>query len=128
MAEYFAVGRRKRAVARVKLAPGEGKWLVNRKLPHEYFAREALMKIFEHPFVVTDTLGKFNVVARVEGGGTSGQAGALKLAIARALVVCEPNYRVELKKHDLLTRDPREKERMKYGLAKRRKRFQYSKR
>lgn len=129
MAEYHqAVGRRKRAVAKVRLTPGDGKWLVNRKPPLEYFGREALVKLFERPFVVTDTLGRFNVIAEVEGGGISGQAGALQLAIARALASYESDYRAKLKKHGLLTRDPREKERMKYGLAKRRKRYQYSKR
>lgn len=128
MAEYYAVGRRKRAVAKVKLIQGDGKWLINRKTPQEYFGRDTLMRQFEHPLVVTNTQGKFNIVAYVEGGGISGQAGALQLAIARALASYEPNYRAILKKQGLLTRDPREKERMKYGLAKRRKRFQYSKR
>ncbi len=128
MAEYCAVGRRKRAVARVKLVPGDGKWLVNGKTPGEYFRRETLIKLFEYPFVVTETQGKFDVVARIEGGGVSGQAGALQLAIARVLTVYKSDYRDRLKKRGLLTRDPREKERMKYGLAKRRKRYQYSKR
>lgn len=128
MADYYAVGRRKRAVARVKLTPGDGKWLINRKTPQEYFGRETLIRLFEHPFVVTETHGKFNIVARVEGGGISGQAGALQLAVARVLAAYEPDYRTKLKKQGLLTRDPREKERMKYGLAKRRKRYQYSKR
>ena len=115
-------------MARVMLAPGEGKWTINGKTPQEYFGREALIGLFEHPFVLTETLGKFDVVAHVAGGGVSGQAGALQLALARVLVVSDPKHRATLKKHGLLTRDPREKERMKYGLAKRRKRFQYSKR
>jgi small subunit ribosomal protein S9 len=128
MADYHAVGRRKRAVARVKLTSGDGKWLINNKTPEEYFGRERLIRLFEHPFVVTETQGKFNVVAHVEGGGMSGQAGALQLALARVLAAYEPNFRSKLKKRGLLTRDSREKERMKYGLAKRRKRYQYSKR
>lgn len=128
MDKYCAVGRRKRSVARVRLVPGQGKWLVNSKSPQEYFGRETLIKIAEQPFVVTDSVQKFNVVAEVDGGGISGQAGALQLAIARALTVYDSDCRPKLKKQGLLTRDPREKERMKYGLAKRRKRYQYSKR
>jgi small subunit ribosomal protein S9 len=128
MAEQYAVGRRKRAVARVTLTPGEGKWTINGKTPQEYFGREALIGLFEHPLVLTETLGKFDVVVHVAGGGVSGQAGALQLALSRVLTATEPKHRATLKKHGLLTRDPREKERMKYGLAKRRKRYQYSKR
>jgi small subunit ribosomal protein S9 len=130
MAVYQALGRRKRAVAKVRLTPGKGKakWTINSKSPQEYFARDTLVRLFEYPFVITETEGKFNVVAKVLGGGTSGQAGALQLAVSRALVESDPALRGTLKKHGLLTRDPREKERMKYGLAKRRKRFQYSKR
>ena len=124
----YATGRRKSAVARVWIEPGSGQWTVNGKDLLGYFKREVLKMIIEQPFLVTDTLGKFDVKATVLGGGLSGQAGAVRLGIARALILADPVHRSKLRKYDLITRDPREKERKKYGQPGARKRFQYSKR
>ncbi len=125
----YATGRRKTAVARVWLKAGSGKVLVNAKEFDDYFTADAAARnISQFPFTVTETLGKFDVLATVAGGGYSSQAEALRHGIARALLLADPDYRVPLKKAGLLTRDAREKERKKYGLAKARKRFQYSKR
>jgi len=122
-------GRRKRATARVKLTEGEGKIMVNGKELAEFFGgRKDLIYKVNSSLRVTNTTGKFNIKAKVEGGGITGQAGAISLGIARALVALEPELRPLLKKESLLTRDPREVERKKYGHPKARKRFQFSKR
>lgn len=125
---YYATGRRKNSIARVWLTPGSGKMTVNGKEFLEYFGREVLKLLVEQPFETVDSVGKFDVVADVKGGGKSGQAGAMLLGIARALNTFDPAYRRELKKKKFFTRDPREKERKKYGQPGARKRFQYSKR
>lgn len=125
---YDAVGRRKESVARVRLIPGEGKVVVNKKPLLEYFKRETLKMIIEQPLDLTDTGGKYDIIANVKGGGLSGQAGAVRLGIVRALVKIDEDYRPKLKTAGLLTRDPRMKERKKYGQPGARKRFQFSKR
>ena len=124
---YYGTGRRKNAVARVRLVPGTGKVLVNGREAMDYFGRQALIDDFMAPFKVTDTEGHFDVIARLNGGGISGQAGALRHGIARALLEAG-DYRQERKKAGYLTRDPRMVERKKYGLKKARKRPQFSKR
>ena len=121
-------GRRKLAVARVKLLPGNGKHLVNDRTPLEYLTRETLVQTAFHALTVANAAGKFDVVARVHGGGLTGQAGALRLALARALVREDESLRGVLGRAGLLTRDPRMKERKKYGQPGARKRFQFSKR
>jgi len=121
-------GRRKQAVARVQLLPGSGKHLVNDRTPLEYLTRETLVQMAFHALVVASAEGKFNVVARVHGGGLTGQAGAIRLAVARALVREDESLRAVLGRAGLLTRDPRMKERKKYGQPGARKRFQFSKR
>ena len=121
-------GRRKQAVARVQLLPGSVKHLVNDRTPLEYLTRETLVQMAFHAFVVAGVEGKFNVVARVHGGGLTGQAGAIRLAVARALVREDESLRAVLGRAGLLTRDPRMKERKKYGQPGARKRFQFSKR
>ena len=121
-------GRRKQAVARVQLLPGNGKHLVNDRTPLEYLTRETLVQTAFHALVVANAEGKFNVVARVHGGGLTGQAGAMRLAVARALVREDESLRAVLGRAGLLTRDPRMKERKKYGQPGARKRFQFSKR
>lgn len=125
---YVATGRRKSSVARVRLVPGNGKMLVNKREVLDYFRRETLKMVVEQPFQVTDTLGKFDVVATIDGGGLSGQAGALRLGISRALLLWNGELRPELKAAGFLTRDPRKVERKKYGQPKARKHFQFSKR
>lgn len=127
-AVYLGTGRRKNAVARVRLMPGTGSITCNGKPALEYFGREALVNFAMAPFKVTDTMGRFDVVARLHGGGVSGQAGALRHGIARALIEAGEDYRADLKKAGLLRRDPRMVERKKYGLKKARKRPQFSKR
>ena len=124
---YYGTGRRKNAVARVRIMPGTGKVTVNGRDANEYFGREALVNSAVSPFKVTDTQGHFDVVARLNGGGISGQAGALRHGISRALLDAG-DYRAELKKAGFLTRDARGVERKKYGLKKARKRPQFSKR
>lgn len=124
---YYGTGRRKNAIARVRLVPGTGKVTVNGREGNSYFAREGLLSYATTPFKVTDTQGHFDVIARINGGGISGQAGALRLGISRALLEAG-DYRAELKKAGFLTRDPRMVERKKYGLKKARKRPQFSKR
>ncbi|PIP11910.1 MAG: 30S ribosomal protein S9 [bacterium (Candidatus Stahlbacteria) CG23_combo_of_CG06-09_8_20_14_all_40_9] len=122
-------GRRKRATARVKLTKGEGKIMVNGKELTEFFGgREDLIYEVNSSLRVTNTTGKFNIKAKVEGGGITGQAEAISLGIARALVTLDPDLRSPLRKEGLLTRDQREVERKKYGHPKARKRFQFSKR
>jgi len=125
---YYATGRRKTSVARVWLEPGDGKFEVNNKRLDEFFGRETLKMMINQPFEVTETTGQFNVEASVRGGGMSGQAGAIKHGIARALLEVNPDSRELLKKAGFLTRDPRVKERKKYGKRGARASFQYSKR
>lgn len=128
-AERFqATGRRKQAVARVFLMPGAGKIMVNDRAFENYFIRETHRLIIMQPFSVTNTTDKFDVMATVDGGGMSGQAEALRHGISRALLLADPSHRPALKKSGFLTRDPRRKERKKYGRKRARKRFQYSKR
>lgn len=124
----YATGRRKTSVARVWLQPGEGKFNVNNKTLDELFGRETLNMIINQPFEVTETLGQFDVYANVRGGGISGQAGAIKHGIARALLEVHPERREVLKRAGFLTRDPRVKERKKYGKRGARASFQFSKR
>jgi small subunit ribosomal protein S9 len=123
-----AVGRRKEAIARVYLRPGEGKTYINGREMQDYLGRETLVLQVSRPLEVTDSVGRYDIVARVRGGGTAGQAGAVRLGIARALVKMDEEHHGVLKAKGLLTRDPRMKERKKYGLAGRRKKFQFSKR
>jgi small subunit ribosomal protein S9 len=128
-AEQFAgTGRRKRAVARVKIELGQGVITVNRKPIDEYFARPTLQQIIRQPLEVTQTTSRFDVHVMTHGGGISGQAGAVRHGIARALLDMDETLRVTLRKNGLLTRDPREKESKKYGRKRARKRFQFSKR
>ena len=122
------VGRRKEAVCRVYLKPGSGKWDVNGRTLGDYFPRPALVSAIQQPFTATDSLGSWDVTANVVGGGTTGQAGALRLAIARALVQHDETLRRRLRDLGLLTRDARKVERKKPGRPKARKRFQFSKR
>ena len=126
-AVYYGTGRRKNAVARVRIVPGTGKVTVNGRDGAEYFGRQQLLDNAVAPFKVTDTEGEFDVIARCNGGGISGQAGALRHGISRALLGAG-DYRAELKKAGFLTRDARMVERKKYGLKKARKRPQFSKR
>jgi small subunit ribosomal protein S9 len=121
-------GRRKEAVARVRLLPGAGKHVINDRTPLEYLKRETLVQSALHALTLSNTAGKYNVVARVRGGGLTGQAGALRLAIARALVREDETLKGMFGREGLLTRDPRMKERKKYGRPGARKRFQFSKR
>ncbi|MCQ2361466.1 MAG: 30S ribosomal protein S9 [Acidaminococcaceae bacterium] len=127
-AVYMATGRRKASVARVRMFPGDGKITINDKPLTEYFGLKTLELIVNQPLDVTDTKGKYDVIANVFGGGFSGQAGAVRHGIARALLKIDMDFRASLKKAGLLTRDPRVKERRKYGLKKARKASQYSKR
>jgi small subunit ribosomal protein S9 len=126
--QYYGTGRRKNATARVYLRPGSGEFRVNRSPIDNYFKNETLRMIIRQPLQLTDTLGKFDVVVTVDGGGTAGQAGAVRHGIARALLEFNAELRKRLKKAGLLTRDPRIKERKKYGQKGARKRFQFSKR
>jgi small subunit ribosomal protein S9 len=126
--QIHAVGRRKEAVCRVYLTPGSGKWEINGRQLGDYFPRPALVTSIQLPFSSTDNLGKWDVQANIDGGGQAGQAGALRLAIARALVQNDETYRPKLREFGLLTRDARAVERKKPGRAKARKRFQFSKR
>ncbi len=123
-----AIGRRKEAVCRVYMKPGSGKWDVNGRTLGDYFPRPVLVSQIQQAFVATDTLGKFDVRANIDGGGVSGQAGALRLAVARALVKLDEGHRRKLRDLGLLTRDARAVERKKPGRPKARKRFQFSKR
>jgi small subunit ribosomal protein S9 len=123
-----AVGRRKEAVCRVYLRPGSGKWDVNGRTLGDYFPRPTLVSAIQQAFTATDSLGRYDVRAKVEGGGLTGQAGALRLAVARALVSIDEAYRRKLRDLGLLTRDARAVERKKPGRPGARKRFQFSKR
>jgi small subunit ribosomal protein S9 len=125
---YNATGRRKTSIARVLLSSGTGQIIVNKKPVDTYFPRETLRMMIRQPLELTGMIGKLNVAAKVEGGGLTGQAGALKHGIARALTQLDSDLRSKLKKEGFLTRDPREKERKKYGQKGARKRFQFSKR
>ncbi|MEO0107928.1 MAG: 30S ribosomal protein S9 [candidate division WOR-3 bacterium] len=126
--KYFATGSRKTATAKVWMTAGKGDILVNRRPARDYFGRADLTELVITPLRVAGLVGQYDVDCRVRGGGTSAQAGAVALGIARALANANPDLRKPLKGAGLLRRDPREKERMKYGLAKRRKRFQWTKR
>lgn len=123
-----STGRRKRAVARVKLMLGQGVITVNGKAVEDYFARPQLLQIVRQPLEATQSLSRFDVRVKAEGGGVTGQAGAVRHGIARALVEMDESLKVTLRKNGFLTRDPREKESKKYGRKRARKRFQYSKR
>ncbi|MBN0919309.1 30S ribosomal protein S9 [[Mycoplasma] gypis] len=125
---YYGLGRRKSSVARVYLLPGTGKFLINSKESKEYLNSDILLKDALQPFGLTDTVNKFDVVANVNGGGLSGQAGAIRLGIARALLEVNSEYRSALKEAGMLTRDARVKERKKFGLRKARRARQFSKR
>ncbi|MFL5581839.1 MAG: 30S ribosomal protein S9 [Gemmatimonadaceae bacterium] len=125
---FQAIGRRKEATCRVYLRPGSGKWDVNGRTLGDYFPRPTLVSAIQQPFTATDNLGQWDVKANVEGGGVSGQAGALRLAVARALVKIDEQHRRKLRELGLLTRDARAVERKKPGRPKARKRFQFSKR
>ncbi len=125
---FGATGRRKHSVARIRLVPGVGKFNVNKKELLDYFKRETLKMIIEQPLQLTENMGKYDVFANVDGGGLTGQAGAVRMGIARALLKIDLNYRKKLKAAGFLTRDSRMKERKKYGQKGARKRFQFSKR
>jgi small subunit ribosomal protein S9 len=127
-ARIGAVGRRKEAVVRVYVTPGSGKMTINGKDVQDYLGRETLVFLVKEPLEATETMEKFDVDARAVGGGVNGQAGALRLGLARALVKIDERFHPMLKARGLLTRDPRMRERKKYGLAGARKRFQFSKR
>ena len=122
------VGRRKEAIVRVRLVPGTGQFTLNGRTLEQYFPNKVHQQLIREPFVTLDKDGQFDVIASLSGGGITGQAGALRLAIARALIGIEADDRPALKKAGFLTRDPRVKERKKYGLKKARKAPQYSKR
>ncbi|MCK5739876.1 30S ribosomal protein S9 [bacterium] len=125
---FAAIGRRKDAVARVRVLPGTGQIIINKMPILEYLKRETLKMVVEQPLELTENIGKFDIYANVHGGGLSGQAGAIRLGISRALLKVDEDLRPVLKKNGFLTRDPRMVERKKYGLAGARKRFQFSKR
>lgn len=126
--EYCGTGKRKSSTARVRLIPGEGQVTVNKRELDTYFKNETQRTIIRYPLAVTDNLGKFDIRANVNGGGTSGQAGAIRLGIAKALLQFNAELRPKLKRAGLLSRDSRIKERKKYGQKGARKRFQFSKR
>lgn len=126
--QYYGTGRRKSATARVYLRPGKGEFKVNKRAIEAYFPNETLRMIIRQPLQLTDTLNKLDVLVNVDGGGMAGQAGAVRHGIARALLEFNSELRKKLKRAGLLTRDPRAKERKKYGQKGARKRFQFSKR
>jgi small subunit ribosomal protein S9 len=125
---FDATGRRKCSIARVRLIPGTGKFIINDQSLPDYFKRDTLRMVIEQPLVMTDTMGKYDIVANVNGGGLAGQAGAVLLGIARALLKANEDFRSALRRGGFLTRDPRMVERKKYGRPGARKRFQFSKR
>ena len=125
---FYGTGRRKSSVARVRLYPGTGKITINGRDIDDYFGLETLKLIINQPFGVTSTMGKYDIVANVNGGGISGQAGAIRHGVSRALLLADDTYRPLLKKAGFLTRDPRMKERKKYGLKAARRAPQFSKR
>lgn len=126
--QYIGTGRRKKSVARVRLVPGDGNIVINKRDIDDYMDYETLKTIIKQPLVETDTLGKYDVHVNVDGGGYTGQAGAIRHGIARALLQADPEYRPALKRAGYLTRDPRMKERKKYGLKAARRAPQFSKR
>ncbi len=126
--QYYGTGRRKKSVARVRLVPGDGKIIINERPIDDYFGLETLKVIVKQPLTLTDTLSKFDVLCKVVGGGFTGQAGAIRHGIARALLKADEEFRTSLKKAGFLTRDPRMKERKKPGLKKARRAPQFSKR
>ena len=126
--QYYGTGRRKTSTARVYLRPGSGDIKVNNREFNNYFPNEALQMIIRQPLSLTDTIGKFDILVTVDGGGSAGQAGAVRHGITRALMEFNADLRPTLKKAGLVTRDPRQKERKKYGQKGARKRFQFSKR
>ena len=126
--QYSATGRRKNAIARIRLLPGTGEILINSRAFENYFPREAHRTLIQQPFQATSTAGQYSVHANVKGGGATGQAGAVRHGIAKALLEINPGFRDPLRKEGLLTRDSRVKERKKYGQRGARRRFQYSKR
>ena len=126
--QYYGTGRRKESVARVRLVPGEGKVIINKRSIEDCFGLDSLKVIVNQPLELTSTSGKFDVLVNVHGGGFTGQAGAIRHGISRALLKTDGNFRAELKKAGFLTRDPRMKERKKYGLKKARRAPQFSKR
>ena len=126
--QYFGTGRRKKSIARVRLLPGDGKFTINNRDIDNYFGLETLKVIARQPLVLTDTLSKFDIMVNVHGGGFTGQAGAIRHGISRALLKVDDNLRPALKKAGYLTRDPRMKERKKYGLKGARRAPQFSKR
>ncbi|MCI5567523.1 MAG: 30S ribosomal protein S9 [Veillonellaceae bacterium] len=125
---YYGTGRRKTSVARVRLVPGDGKITVNGRTLEDYFGLKTLEYVVMQPLNLTETAGKYDVIVNVAGGGASGQAGAIRHGITRALIELDKEFRPALKKAGFVTRDPREKERRKYGLKKARKASQFSKR
>ncbi|ATA58602.1 30S ribosomal protein S9 [Geobacillus stearothermophilus] len=126
--QYYGTGRRKSSVARVRLVPGDGRIVVNKQDIREYIPTEALIEMVKQPLVLTETLGSYDVLVNVRGGGFAGQAGAIRHGIARALLQVDPEFRTVLKRAGLLTRDARVKERKKYGLKGARRAPQFSKR
>jgi small subunit ribosomal protein S9 len=126
--QYYGTGRRKHSVARIRLVPGDGRIVINKREINDYFGLETLKLIVKQPLVLTDTIGKYDIVASVQGGGTTGQAGAIRHGVSRALLKADPELRGSLKKAGFLTRDPRMKERKKYGLKAARRAPQFSKR
>jgi small subunit ribosomal protein S9 len=128
VSRYYATGKRKNSIARVWMMPGSGKVIINDKPMDQYFGRDVLKMIIRQPFEVTGTVDKFDVMVSVLGGGNSGQAGAIRHGISKALLAVDAESRVKLRKEGLLTRDPRAKERKKYGQKGARARFQFSKR
>lgn len=128
VSRFYATGKRKNSIARVWLMPGSGKITINDLPAEQYFGRDVLKMIIRQPLDVTGTTGKFDIIASVSGGGTSGQAGAISHGISRALLAVDAEAKLKLRKEGLLTRDPREKERKKYGQKGARARFQFSKR
>ncbi len=127
-AKFYGTGRRKKSIARVYLVPGKGNITINKRDINEYFGLETLKVIVRQPLTTTETLEKFDVIVNVHGGGYTGQAGAIRHGIARALCQADADYRPALKKEGFLTRDPRMKERKKYGLKAARRAPQFSKR
>lgn len=126
--QYIGTGRRKSSVARVRLVPGDGKVIINGRVMEEYIPFAALREVVNQPLNATETLGSYDVLVNVKGGGYTGQAGAIRHGIARALLLADPEYRGTLKRAGFLTRDPRMKERKKYGLKGARRAPQFSKR
>ena len=127
-ARFYGTGRRKKSIARVYLTPGKGEIVINKRPIDEYFGLETLKVIVRQPFAATETEGKYDVLVNVKGGGSTGQAGAIRHGIARALLQADADFRPALKKEGFLTRDPRMKERKKYGLKAARRAPQFSKR